>query len=645
ACPEHGVCTSKTCGGTTKYTLNSCEGGESTQLTCNVGDIYYSDDTCSSDVISGKTPIGVVYDTEHKLVVGLEEGNAMWGGYGTDVPDIANPSNVYAARDDLEGKSHTNVLVSLGGYPAAKYCYDMTTGGKEWYLPAFGELYKMYTANGSSEGYVMLNKVFNAIGGTPIDSDGYWTSTEVDWAGAGRLNPPAAYLYGGTIKTSESSVRCIFSYTEGTTTTYVKQNNTCVKDCSLDGYDLDSCPEHRICTSKTCGGITKYKSGECENGYTLENGTCNVCHAGDIYYSDDTCSSTIISCKTPIGVVYDVTNKLVVSLDESVRLQWGKEGVVDSPVPNDYDEAFYDEDGVYYRSHDFNGKSNTDILVASGIYPAAHYCHNMTTGGREWYLPALGEMWQMSTNITAIDNTLSTVGTKLIQSEEWDKDMYLSSSEYNDEYTWFFRLLQHFAPTVNKITPEYVRCIFTYKDSATTYVESDNTCSQNCSFDGYPLTECPRFARCRMKTCNGTRRFGVTECQPSFKLIGDTCERICPTTYLRGLISEDSIIYDDFLEHSVIMQASPSDSEMSGYVGDFYATRMYAENKQCDIEFIQERVSKLFPGAYIRIIAAEPATTHGSSGEICRHCSVHVEERRYDENGHMMYMNSRNQVF
>lgn len=52
-------------------------------IECEVGDIYYADDTCSAEVVDGKTPIGVVYDTKFKLVLGLDTPPAELGGLTT----------------------------------------------------------------------------------------------------------------------------------------------------------------------------------------------------------------------------------------------------------------------------------------------------------------------------------------------------------------------------------------------------------------------------------------------------------------------------------------------------------------------------------------------------------------------------------
>ena len=442
SCPEHGVCTSKTCGGTTKYTLNSCEGEESTQLTCNVGDIYYADDTCSENKINSKMPIGVVYDAVNRLVVSLDYVSKTWGGSGVNVPQIAN------SETDMNGKSNTNILVSLGGYPAAQYCHDMTTGGKEWYLPAYGEMQAMNTNFGAIEGgFATLGSGFYTYC--------YWSSTEADYYGYNALFLPV-YIdscgnrYG---KDGENYLRCVFSYAEGTTTTYVKQGNTCVLACSLDGYDLTSCPEHGVCSSKTCGSTTKYKLDSCESTQL----TCNV---GDIYYADDTCSPDVISGKTPIGVVYDTEHKLVVGLDEKSMLLWGEYG--SNPLPNYGD--------VVSAKTDMNGKSNTDTLVSLGTeYQVANYCHDKTTGGKTWYLPAFGEMQPMYNS--AVISKLGVVGTAIGGYGYW------SSTDSGYSNAWFFAPVDGVSGLGNKGNPYFVRCVFSYEEgTTTTYVKLGNTC-------------------------------------------------------------------------------------------------------------------------------------------------------------------------
>ncbi|MBR1605435.1 MAG: hypothetical protein IJ660_04945, partial [Alphaproteobacteria bacterium] len=189
---------------------------------CQIGDIYYADDTCSPDVVSGKTPIGVVYDTENKLVVGLEEKTLRWEDYdslklknythGTEVSQLVNFMYPTEAKTDFNGKCNTDILVSLGSHPAAQYCHDMTIGGKTWYLPAYGEMQLMYNSTVTNQ----LDKLGGYVRGW------YWSSTEHDSNIAWAFNPSTVVSSdfdedrpSGYFKNNMSDSKCIFSYAKG----------------------------------------------------------------------------------------------------------------------------------------------------------------------------------------------------------------------------------------------------------------------------------------------------------------------------------------------------------------------------------------------------------------------------------------------
>ncbi len=119
------------------------------QEECEDGDYYYEDSTCSGFKFSSKTPIGIVVDSDKHLVAGLavlDQGH-FWGfnednGNMENIPDV---TDVAAGQTDIDfnGKENTNAIVSA--YPNgedfyANICSSLTLGGKEWYLPAEGEL-------------------------------------------------------------------------------------------------------------------------------------------------------------------------------------------------------------------------------------------------------------------------------------------------------------------------------------------------------------------------------------------------------------------------------------------------------------------------------------------------------------------------
>ena len=110
---------------------------------------------------------------------------------------------------------------------------------------------------------------------------------------------------------------------------------------------------------------------------------------------------------------------------------------------------------------DVNGKSNTDTIVAfaksSGqVYRAAQYCHDKTTGGKTWYLPAVGEMWSMRTNYSIIKAPLSKVGTGSLDGYHWSSDKYYDSS------AWVLTPNTTYLTTYGQTSNFLVRCIFAY---------------------------------------------------------------------------------------------------------------------------------------------------------------------------------------
>ena len=223
--PAHCATATDSCekNGTTYYasTCASCNGGfilnnGSCAPRCELGSIYYSDDTCSSEVISGKTPIGVVYDTDRKLVVSLKYAEIPWN-YGTDtcynIPEVMDDLHESTAQQDFNGKSNTDAIVAYAkssGLPhkAAQYCHDMTTGGKTWYLPALGEIIPLGT------NYSTVNASLSKVGAAflaNVVSDAHWTSTEHSKSYAYTLVPRESHV-ANKGKKYNSFVRCIFAH-------------------------------------------------------------------------------------------------------------------------------------------------------------------------------------------------------------------------------------------------------------------------------------------------------------------------------------------------------------------------------------------------------------------------------------------------
>ena len=147
---------------------------------CIIGDILYSDKSCSFDVVEGKTPIGVVFDRGNRLAIALDTEEKKWSDEYFDVPTLSNYRSDSAVTADWQGKNNTRLVLEYcktNGYscPAFEYVNSYKTEGTlagDWYLPAFGELNAIY---GNKD---VLNIALGKIGGTKLDIGFYWSSSE-----------------------------------------------------------------------------------------------------------------------------------------------------------------------------------------------------------------------------------------------------------------------------------------------------------------------------------------------------------------------------------------------------------------------------------------------------------------------------------
>ena len=261
--------------------------------------------------------------------------------------------------------------------------------------------------------------------------------------------------------------------------------------CTWNGYTLTACPANATCDENICGGATKYSQTGCQDGYELKNGSCQKknnlenCQIGDIYYADDTCSSTVVTGKTPIGVVYDTQHKLVMELiyknltfgagelksctgcaNAIAGDRWGVGDIGTSctTMPN-------------WAGCDMNGQANTEAYVALSrslgqIYKAPYYCHTLPIGGKQWFLPSGGQMttWfsdkdQLNISLNKVHQAYENmdIATDAYQMETYDFGYmlnYWSSSQLDEQFAQ--TVLGNGFSNNNKGYPVPVRCVFHY---------------------------------------------------------------------------------------------------------------------------------------------------------------------------------------
>ena len=176
------------------------------------GMILYSDGTVSWDVISGKTPVGVVayVDGSTRFAVALEETTAAWGSYAYNVSCLTDIDSS-SAQTDFNGATNTQCLINDSrSHPAAEYCntykpVSSGTGSSGWYLPAAGELYVSCFNEAINLGLQKLSKM-------QLNSSYYWSSSESTKGNAWNVVPSegaVGFYYG---KDSSASVRCVLAF-------------------------------------------------------------------------------------------------------------------------------------------------------------------------------------------------------------------------------------------------------------------------------------------------------------------------------------------------------------------------------------------------------------------------------------------------
>ena len=106
-----------------------------------------------------------------------------WGKnlYKKDVAGITETTDQSVAKADFGGKANTDAIIAaysqhsvdMDSRDMCKVLSTYAEGGfTDWYVPALGQLYEMYTKMSD------INTALQNIGGTALESDTYWSSSE-----------------------------------------------------------------------------------------------------------------------------------------------------------------------------------------------------------------------------------------------------------------------------------------------------------------------------------------------------------------------------------------------------------------------------------------------------------------------------------
>ena len=169
----------------------------------SVGAILYGDGTVASGLVTGKTPIGIVFDTANRLAVALTDINSSgsagsstmyWSTSYYDIPALGNCTDLTTCG--VDGRANTTAILncgsSCGTTPAATATNSYEPSGcskdfckkTKWFLPSMRDLITLYNA----KSYVNASLSLTASSGAKTLTESYyWSSTEYDLTSAWRL--------------------------------------------------------------------------------------------------------------------------------------------------------------------------------------------------------------------------------------------------------------------------------------------------------------------------------------------------------------------------------------------------------------------------------------------------------------------------
>ena len=185
---------------------------------CQVGDIYYTDRTCSDTYITDKEPLGVIVDPKRRLLIGLNETNAPFHHEDINFAGIAEEIPVDATERGYDNTSHIYKKYT-GQFVSICWRNNSNLENGKWYIPGTGELNWVVRDKNA------LNAVNNGLQklgakATPLKNK-LWTSDEfynnngvmIAW------NPGEKAIVQANKTTSDIHFRCVGRYKCPTGTT------------------------------------------------------------------------------------------------------------------------------------------------------------------------------------------------------------------------------------------------------------------------------------------------------------------------------------------------------------------------------------------------------------------------------------------
>ena len=400
---------------------------------------------------------GVVFyvntDGTEGLMVALEDASqgCQWGTNSNIIPLNDRPLNGISALEDVSGFHNTGLIRTAQNADSTVYAAGVVDFENGWYLPAAGELRKLYAA------LPLIETALVRAGGSTLTEGTYWSSTEYSTTSASI----PMFSMGNTNKTSTCRVRAIRKFLpSGIHSLVAKSQDTIMGTASGSGtYDYNAtvtvsavANEGFVFESWTEDGLAvsydaTYQFSFTRNRVLVANfrvtGTM-----GEIVHNAD--GST--------GVVFyqnaEGTEGWMVALeDASEGCQWGPQTNINAMPDMPYNDIRVMEDVSGYR--------NTD-LIRKVLGTNNEYAASVVDFDNGWYLPAAGQLRKLYAALPMIEESILNAGGTLLT-----EDAYWSSSEYNtsDAFSPMFAM-----SNASKTSSRRVRAIRTFNCSNTNVV-------------------------------------------------------------------------------------------------------------------------------------------------------------------------------
>ena len=177
---------------------------------------------------------------------------------------------------------------------------------------------------------------------------------------------------------------------------------------------------------------------------------------GSILYGDGTVASGLIAGKKPIGIVFDVINRLALALTD-VK-QDGSAGSGTMPWSSGYCDTPNLENCTDWStipiSCGLDGRANTDAILAStcnGTTYAANAVNAYQTSNcsadfcqkGKWFLPSMRDLNTIYSFKSVINNSLTllvSIGASKLAGSELTSIFYWSSTRYGNSYPWYLHM-------------------------------------------------------------------------------------------------------------------------------------------------------------------------------------------------------------